>query len=53
MTECIVTLHVFVGGPITHGTHVDVQPGQFFWRRDNRIKFIDYNRAEPLLYGKK
>jgi len=50
MTECIAALHGFVDGPIAH---VDVQLGQFFRGRDGRIKFVDYNRAEPLLYDEK
>ncbi|KAL7523183.1 hypothetical protein ACHAXR_000056, partial [Thalassiosira sp. AJA248-18] len=33
--------------------HVDVQVGQFFRGRDGMIKFVDYNRAEPLLYDTK
>ena len=34
----------------SHMAHVDTQLGQFFWRKDGRIKFVDYNRADPLLY---
>jgi hypothetical protein len=47
MAQCLAEMHGFAGGPIAH---VDVQAGQFFRGRDGRIKLVDYNRAEALLY---
>ncbi|KAL7527777.1 hypothetical protein ACHAXR_002119 [Thalassiosira sp. AJA248-18] len=47
MAKCLASMHGFVDGVIAH---VDVQVGQFFRGRDGMIKFVDYNRAEPLLY---
>lgn len=50
MAECIAAMHGFVDGPIAH---VDVQAGQFFRGRDGKIKLVDFNRAEALLYDVK
>ncbi|KAL3793308.1 hypothetical protein HJC23_003818 [Cyclotella cryptica] len=50
MAKCIAAMHGFVDGPIAH---VDVQAGQFFRGRDGKIKLVDFNRAEALLYDVK
>ena len=50
MAKCIAAMHGFEDGAIAH---VDVQVGQFFRGKDGRIKIVDYNRAEPLLYDAK
>ncbi|KAL9189368.1 hypothetical protein ACHAXT_009043 [Thalassiosira profunda] len=50
MARCIAALHGHSGGPIAH---VDVQLGQFFVGADGKIKLVDYNRAEPLLWDDK
>ena len=47
IAKCLAEMHGFADGPIAH---VDVQTGQFFRGRDGRIKIVDYNRAEALLY---
>ncbi|KAL7535462.1 hypothetical protein ACHAWF_005175 [Thalassiosira exigua] len=47
MAKCLAAMHGFEDGVIAHS---DVQLGQFFRGRDGMIKFVDFNRAEPLLY---
>ena len=50
MAKCIADMHGFEDGVIVN---VDVQLGQFFKGQDGKIKIVDYNRAEPLLYDRK
>ena len=48
MAKAVAVMHGFVGGAVVHA---DIQLSQFFRGRDGIIKIVDYNRAEPLLYG--
>ena len=43
-------MHGYEDGVIAH---VDIQLGQFFRGADGKIKLVDYNRAEPILYDVK
>ena len=47
MAKSLEAMHGYSDGAIAHG---DIQVGQFFQGNDGRIKLVDYNRAEPLLY---
>lgn len=49
MAQAVAVMHGLAGGAVAHA---DVQLGQFFRGRDGRLKIVDYNRAEPLLYNR-
>ena len=50
MAKCLAAMHGYEDGVLAH---VDLQVGQFFRGRDGKIKIVDYNRAEPLLYNER
>jgi len=50
MAKCVAAMHGNTDGPIVN---VDIQLGQFFRGKDGKIKLVDFNRAEPLLYDTK